>query len=252
MSPNISKPEKKEQRKLHLLQTAQSLAREQGYLTLNVAEVAKKAKVSIGTLYSHFQNKEGLVASLAVHSLKGRVATFDAVRQILKLKPDEQLVAMVFADFLFSVDHPELLAAEQLGSSTAILREMPGGLFQWVSQKELSANPVELTAQLAIEQNLFVASRNPKKQASTINYGIWTLVAGSSYIWNVIEITTQNNGSVTIPDWLKHNVSAFFVGCGWKSNQPKKDIDRLAKQSLKYCRMLAPECRIDRVASAEG
>ena len=245
MSPNISRPEKMQQRKLHVLRTAQSLAREHGYLTLNVAEVAKESEVSIGTLYSHFQNKEGLVAALAVHSLKGRVATFEAVRKNDKLNLDEQLLLIVFADFLFSLDHPELLAAEQLGSSTAILREMPGGLFQWISKNELNKiSPVQLIAEHAISKGLFTPWKNQKKHATAIDRGIWTLVAGSSYIWNVMELNRNGNDEPRIPDWLKKNVTALFVGYGWKSKQPEKDIERLARLSLKSFRMLATDCKV--------
>ena len=246
MSPNISKPEKKQQRALQILRIAQRLAREQGYLTLNVAEVAKQAGISIGTLYSHFQNKEGLVAALAVHSLNGRVATFDAIRALKEFRPDEQLIIIVFADFLFSLDHPELFAAEQLGASTAILKEMPGGLFHWIAGKDrLRISPVQVTAEEAIQAGLISAWKNTKKQAVAIDRGIWMLVAGGSYTHNVLTLNeSRQNEDFVFPIWLKQNISALLKGFGWSSKQPDKDVERLARFSLKSCRHLAEDCKI--------
>jgi len=235
--------DKKQLREQRILHAAQKVSRQSGFLTLNVADVARQADVSVGTLYSHFQSKEGLVAALAVHALRGRVATFEAITGCEQLELAEQLVVIVFADFLFSVDYPELFAAEQLGSSTAVLTAVPGGLFRWIPAGELKGSRVEQTAKAAIDTGEFSPWKDRSKQAHAIDIGVWTLMAGSSYIWNVIEVAkSEGTAVVRIPKWLKHNTRALLTGYGWNSSQPEEDIERLAKYSIKKGRFLAPAC----------
>ena len=242
-STKLGRDEKKRLREERILRSAQEIAREHGYLTLNVSDVAKLADVSVGTLYAHFQSKEGLVAALAVHSLRGRVETFGEIAEREELGWAERLVVIIFADFLFSVDHPELFAAEQLGASTAVLKAMPGGLFRWVPRAELRESRVEQVARAPIDVGEFKPWASPSKQAAAIDHGVWTLTSGSSYIWNVTEAARQaEDVSARIPDWLKRNTCALLRGFCWKSKQPEKDIQRLAKYSLREGRFLASSC----------
>ena len=242
--PKIQPAEKTRLREERILRSAQELAREQGYLTLKVANVAKSAEVSVGTLYVHFQSKEGLVAALAIHALRGRVQTFAVIAESERLTWAEKIVVIVFADFLFSVDHPELFAAEQLGASTAVLKTMPGGVFQWLPKGELSESRVEKVARAAIDAGDFKPWANRAKQATAIDRGVWTLMSGSSYIWNVTEASQSDAPPVRIPDWLRNNTCALLRDYGWKSKQPDKDVERLAKYALRKCRFLATACRL--------
>ena len=235
--------EKKRRREERILRSAQWLARERGYLTLKVSDVAELAEVSVGTLYAHFQSKEGLVAALAIHSLRGRVATFTAIAENEGQSWGEKLIAIIFSDFLFSVDHPELFAAEQLGASTAVLQAMPGGLFQWLPKGELTESRVEQIARAAIDAGEFESWKSPSEQAIAIDRGVWTLMSGSSYIWNVMEAPQQEEcDSPHVPAWLKKNTCALLRGYGWNSKHPEKDVNRLAAHSLKNGRFLAPAC----------
>jgi AcrR family transcriptional regulator len=240
--PKVEAAEKHRLREERILRSAQEIALECGYLTLKVADVAKLAEVSVGTLYVHFKSKEGLVAGLAIHALRGRVQTFGVIAESERLNWAEKIVVIVFADFLFSVDHPELFAAEQLGASTAVLKEMPGGVFQWMPRGELKDSRVETVARAAIDAGDFKPWTNRAKQATAIDRGVWTLMAGSSYIWNVTKAYQSDTFSARIPDWLRHNTHALLQGYGWKSKQPEKDIERLAKYTLKKGRFLAPAC----------
>jgi AcrR family transcriptional regulator len=239
----LSRDQKHQQRAAKILHAAQALARENGFLTLNVADVARLAGVSVGTLYVHFQSKEGLIAALAVRALDGRFETFTNISHRENLLPAEKLVTIIFADFLFSVDHPELFAAEQLASSTAVLKTVPGGLFQWLPPNKIADNPVVKVARGVIEADEFTPWPNTEEQAAAIDRGVWTLMAGSSHIWNVtVTARSQTEVDANIPTWLKHNACALLVGYGWKAEQPSQHIQRLADYALQAGRHLSPEC----------
>ena len=239
----LSQHEKQQLRADKILHAAQSLARENGFLTLNVADVARQAEVSVGTLYVHFQNKEGLIAALAIRALDGRLDTFTDIYERKDILPAEKLITIIFADFLFSVDHPELFAAEQLASSTAVLKTIPGGLFQWIPTSKLTDIPVLKVALNAINSEAFTPWPEIEAQATAIDRGVWTLMAGSSHIWNVTVAAQSNTAAeASIPTWLKHNARALLLGYGWQEDHPDQQIERLANYALQEARFLSPIC----------
>ena len=85
-----------------------------------MTDVAQAATISVGTLYTHFESKEDLIMALATETWRGRLAGFEAIFGAEALSLAERLVAGVFVDFLFSVDHPELFAAEQLAAAPSV------------------------------------------------------------------------------------------------------------------------------------
>jgi hypothetical protein len=121
-----------------------------------------------------------------------------------------------------------------------VLKSMPGGLFQWIPRGDFQENPVAKVARPAIDAGAFEPWTNRAKQAKAIDRGVWTLMSGSSYIWNVTGAGEHSNRRLSrLPDWLKSNTCALFKGYGWRSKQPEMDIERLAKYSIKQGRLLA-------------
>lgn len=117
--PN-SRQARTRKREQHILEAARALVADEGFLALKMTDVAQAATVSVGTLYTHFESKEDLIMALATETWRGRLAGFEAIFAVETLSRAERLVAAVFVDFLFSVDHPELFAAEQLAATPSV------------------------------------------------------------------------------------------------------------------------------------
>ncbi|ETW91929.1 MAG: hypothetical protein ETSY2_55420, partial [Candidatus Entotheonella gemina] len=166
-------------------ETARTLVAAEGFLALKMTEVAQAASVSVGTLYTHFKSKEDLIMALATQTWRGRLAGFEAIFAVDTLSWAERLVAAVFVDFLFSVDHPELFAAEQLA--------VPPSVWEGASERRTQEmrilhhrimDAIAQAAHQAIESGEFEPWADHEQQARAIDRGIWTLMIGSSAIWS--------------------------------------------------------------------
>ena len=70
--------EKRQQRELEILEQAQTLVEEVGFFDMKMSELAKRSKLSVGTLYSHYPCKEDLLIALAVRHAEEHVSMFRA------------------------------------------------------------------------------------------------------------------------------------------------------------------------------
>jgi len=93
-----------EAREQLFLDTARSLIRKEGLLTLQMARLARACDYATGTLYQHFSSKEDLLVALATQRLREhcglfcRVATWSAGSR-------ERMFALIVADEYFSRRH---------------------------------------------------------------------------------------------------------------------------------------------------
>src|SRR6056297_1097674 len=93
-----------EAREQLFLDTARSLIRKEGLLTLQMARLARACDYATGTLYQHFSSKEDLLVALATQRLREhcelfwRVATWSAGSRV-------RMFALIVADEYFSRRH---------------------------------------------------------------------------------------------------------------------------------------------------
>ena len=208
-----------------------------GFLGMRISAVAKAAGVSVGTLYTHFESREDLIMALASRALLGRLDGFQVVFADDSLGSAERLVVAVCLDFLFSVDHPELFAAEQLSATPSI---WDGGSDR--RARELSSHHAEImlhisaAAREAIDRDEFEPWPEREAQAASIDRGIWTLMAGSAHVRAIVARVHGDYEAQTeraLPDSLRANIAALFRGYGWRSTQPEADVGRLAEYALR-------------------
>ena len=76
-----NKQEKLRIREEMIISKVSSLIIEEGFFNLRMSDVAKNAKVSMGTLYSHFSSKEDLLIGISNSLLSKRLDMMKKVKK---------------------------------------------------------------------------------------------------------------------------------------------------------------------------
>jgi len=99
------KEREKEQRRNHILDSARKVLIEKGYNEASIADIARRAEVSVGTIYLYFKNKEEL---FSVINRVGIEALHDHIMGAIPdgAGPREQLMSIGGSYFSFSVENP--------------------------------------------------------------------------------------------------------------------------------------------------
>jgi len=94
----------KEQRKLHILNTARALLLEKGLNDTSINQIAKRSELSVGAIYFYFKDKEELFAAL---QLEGLDLLRQAIGKAIKnaASPEEKVRSIGLAYLQFSEKH---------------------------------------------------------------------------------------------------------------------------------------------------
>ncbi|MGH2959292.1 MAG: TetR/AcrR family transcriptional regulator [Solirubrobacterales bacterium] len=90
-----------------IITAAEKLFVEQGYHATRVSEVARLADVSIGSIYVHYENKEGLFGALIERALDIQARYVDAVLDSDAIPDLEKVIALGEAYLQFFREHPD-------------------------------------------------------------------------------------------------------------------------------------------------
>ncbi len=225
----LSKREQNRAREAGLLDAARRLAGTEGFLSLRLADVASEAGVSIGTFYSHFENKEDLILGLAQFAWQQRDAAIAAWLEESVVELTQAVVGLPLVDFLFSQRNPELFAAEQLASTPSVLGQASDLRLQSLSlvHKRIM-DRITSAAEASIRSGGFERWSDVHEQAQIIDRAVWTLMTGSSFIQQVESRLTAEAAEDSIPDFARHHCCAMFLGLGWTSPDPVTEIKHIA------------------------
>lgn len=89
-----------------IIDAAEKLFIDKGYHGTRVSEVARLADVSIGSIYVHFENKEGLYAALMERALDIEARYFGAIFDDESIPDLEKIISLGEAYLQFFRDHP--------------------------------------------------------------------------------------------------------------------------------------------------
>jgi AcrR family transcriptional regulator len=108
----MRQPMSKEQRHIHILETARQLFQERGYDDVTIADVITSSNIARGTFYLHFDSLESLLTALfddlveqtwlRIHPILSDVsvpfeqATVDVVHAVVRMFDDDKTMAAVF------------------------------------------------------------------------------------------------------------------------------------------------------------
>ena len=89
-----------------IIETAMILFNEYGYHATPTSKIAKKAKVSVGTLFNYFQTKEELIEAIYVHiKLHSKAKFLELLEE--KNNDHDSLLSMWNAIIIWGVEFPE-------------------------------------------------------------------------------------------------------------------------------------------------
>ena len=92
----------------HILDVAEEVFAELGFAGTQVKVVAARAKISLSTLYGHFENKNALYSGLHARRLQELMARLGTVGEV-HAEPLEQMLAAIEGYVLFHMEHPTYL-----------------------------------------------------------------------------------------------------------------------------------------------
>ncbi len=95
----------KEQTRANILQAAAICFAETGFTSCSMAQIAKQAKVSQGTLYVHFADKQALILSLIEQEYQTAIATYAALPKDVSLEEILEILAQCIRSVGFPLDH---------------------------------------------------------------------------------------------------------------------------------------------------
>lgn len=97
-----------------ILDHARHMLATQGYLDLNLDELARRVEYSKGTLYQHFSSKEDLVMAIAVQGMELRAGLFERAAAFRGGSSRERIQAFSVAAAQFSHEYPDYFEVETL------------------------------------------------------------------------------------------------------------------------------------------
>ena len=124
LSPKIDR----EERELRIINEAQKIIREDGFVNFKMSDLGKKSDMSVGTLYSHFPSKEDLLLGLHLSNLSLKERLFERVLQNDAWSPLEKLVGMTLADWDINRKLEELSEVDSLAKFPSIWKKASPGI----------------------------------------------------------------------------------------------------------------------------
>ncbi|MFQ3577386.1 MAG: helix-turn-helix domain-containing protein [Verrucomicrobiia bacterium] len=204
-----------EMRESLILEHADALFREKGYLGLNLDHLAERIEYSKATIYNHFENKEDLVLAVCVSQLERRAEFF--MRSLtFRGRSRERMLAIGVADQIIAELHPHAFAMFQLAESPSIwekTRPERRGAFGMASARCMEA-PREIVRQARSEGDL------PASGASDhhILFGLVSMSKGAHLLGGGPEGHRPMFGQdcPDARDLLMANYHVFLDGTGWR------------------------------------
>ncbi|WP_298443074.1 TetR/AcrR family transcriptional regulator [uncultured Ferrimonas sp.] len=115
----MNKSELFKSRERRILAAALSTARSKGALDFRMADVARVAECSVGTLYGHFLSKEDMMAALVQLAVQRRSDWFELVQQ-MPISTAEKFMVLLLSDRRRLVQDDVLAQLEMLVSHTEL------------------------------------------------------------------------------------------------------------------------------------
>lgn len=211
-----------------ILEHADDLLRFNGYLGLNLDELAVRIEYSKATIYNHFSSKEDLVLAVATRHLQTRAELFGRVLT-LQGRTRERMLAIGLADQIMAQLFPHGFPLLQLVRTKSIWErategrqeayyEMSGGCIQ---------TALEIVRQAKAEGDLGEGS----PPIENIISGLVSLAKGAHLLAEGERMFPEESGIEPL-DLLNDNYQIFLDGAGWAPLRSDWDY-RASEQRIK-------------------
>lgn len=222
------------QREQAILAASAELLRRHGSMAMRILDIAKAADISVGTFYAHFESKEDLILALMAEATSKRLERIEKIFANEDLSSDGRLIAGMFCNFLFAIDHPGLFAAEELAATRSVWEGATEDRIRAVkSAMDQFALCFKKNADAAIQSGDITPWEERHLQVEYLNQSAWYLMAGSTHVmqWRSLsdgEPVTRRE----FPEALLASARAMLIGFGWKHSAPDLAIREYARIAL--------------------
>ncbi|NQY21354.1 MAG: TetR/AcrR family transcriptional regulator [Campylobacteraceae bacterium] len=193
----MTKQEKLEQREKLILHNARIIVKKDGIFDFKMSVIAKAAKISIGTLYIHFQSKEDLVIALACDAIEEVSRFFTAIND-LNFSNKEKLLAYTFASYARREKENYVSEIEQIVTNVSIRnRASKYRSLLYDNLLNQTTKIVEETIINLIKEENEKIRENEDLIKKNLLFGLWSLSLGSLsilqlHIFEYEELNIQN------------------------------------------------------------
>ncbi|MEZ6016302.1 MAG: helix-turn-helix domain-containing protein [Planctomycetota bacterium] len=201
------------QREALLLDTAQALLIELGYIGLTMDRLADATEFSKGTVYQHFANKEDLVAAIAERSAEMRSELFE--RALAFQGPSrERIGAIGAAAEVFLLLYPHHEQAERIVKTSSIRDKVSAerGSALGACEVRCFAAALSVVHGALADGDLTLAEDQSPEQ---VCMGLWNLYMGAFLMREVDLFLDNPTFSDPMPILLK-NAQVLLDGFGWR------------------------------------
>lgn len=201
-----------EQREQHFVAVALDLAAETGFMSMSMAELAKRSEYATGTLYKHFDCKEDLLMAMtAVGSAKraelmGRVAAWDAPSR-------ERMMAIGYSDLLFVTHNPVHFRLEQLATTEDVwMRASEPRRTALLASGAPCADSVRQIVDEAVKAGDLTLTAH---RTEDVTMGLWTMSMGTHTLVHAGGLLDYHD--INAPyGLLARNYTLFLNALGWQ------------------------------------
>ncbi len=166
-----------QQRKPLILEAACTIIRSQGYSGLNMNKIAQALGCARGTIYSDYQNKEAILAELAIRNLQRMVDLFDRALQYPG-RSREKMLAVMVAYELFVKLYPEDFKDFQILKNVSIREKLCNEQLSKISR--LENHGIACSASVVVEALALGELTLREVSPEQLVFGCWSMAFGTA------------------------------------------------------------------------
>jgi AcrR family transcriptional regulator len=214
-----------------ILDHADRMFRESGYLGLNLDHLAERIEYSKATIYNHFASKEDLVLAVSITHIERRAMLFSRALTFSG-RSRERIFGIGMADLMIARLHPHAFGMLQLAQSPSIWEKTQPTLRDQFSHAlgGCMRAPGEIVRQARVEGDLPDGSVSDEQ----ILYGLVSMSKGALLLSSGPKTHTAMFGDCPDDplDLLKANYHLFLDGVGWQPTTDSWDYNRTEQRLL--------------------
>lgn len=225
-----------------ILQAAADCISETSLMEFTMSEIARKAGMSMGSIYKHIHCKEDVLVALALRSAECRLGVFRAILTNDELTLPQKLMSINLLDFSKIHQYSFTQPLEVLINSDLVLRRASNQWLQKVAQLMSDTNKL-FTDEImrAMGQGELIAEGDPEDYAQQLNLGVWAMAVGHIHVslarqglysqlqGNTGETITANTVRQGISDPGILNFQRMLNGFQWREPLDEPGIAKAAK-----------------------
>ena len=201
--------ERREREKL-ILDHADDLLRFNGYLGLNLDELAKRIEYSKATIYNHFQSKEDLVLAVAVMHIDARTEYFQRALTF-NGRARERMFAIGIADHILAQFYPHGFPTMQLVRTQSIWEKAAPERQESFLQRNGSC--VQIAMEIIRQARTAGDLAEDSPPDDQILSGLVSMAKGAHLL---ADTKICDGTDIDALKYLNPNYHVFLDGAGWK------------------------------------